>query len=120
MVDHFMTLLNHLNLDKFFIVGHDCGMKPASRIALYEPERTLGLVLLSAAYMPPSIFDLDQAIANSAAYCGYDALGYWKFFDSDDASTIIEYSLESFIDLVYASNTTLFKTEFSPTGKMRQ
>ncbi|CAF2938548.1 unnamed protein product [Rotaria sp. Silwood2] len=120
MVDHFMILLNHLNLNKIFVVGHDWGMKPASRIALYQPERTMGLVLLSAAYMPPGLFDLDQAIANSAAYCGYDSLGYWKFFDSDDAASIIENNLESFIDLVYAINTTLFKTDFAPTGKMRQ
>ncbi|CAF1227867.1 unnamed protein product [Rotaria sordida] len=115
-----MTLLNHLNLDKVVVVGHDWGTRPASRIVLYQPERTLGLILLSIDYMVPRIFDLDQMIAISEAYCGYDSLGYWKFFDSDDAATIIENNLESFIDLIYASNTTLFKTHFTPTGKMRQ
>lgn len=120
MVDHFMALLNHLNLEKVFVIGHDWGTKPASRIALYQPNRTLGLVLLSVGYPTPGQFDLDQAVAGSAAYCGFDLLGYWKFFDSDDAASIIENNLESFIDLIYVNDTTLFKIYFTPTGQMRQ
>jgi pimeloyl-ACP methyl ester carboxylesterase len=120
MVNHLIALLDYLKIDKVFVIGHDWGTRPASRFALYYPERTLGLVLISIGYDQPSMFDLDQALKNTKEACGFELFGYWQFFSSDDAAKIIENNLESFIDILYSSNTTLFITDFAPVGKLRE
>lgn len=65
------------------------------------------------------MFDLDQAIEASKKAVGYETIGYWKFFEADDAAKIIENNLESFIDLVCANDTIIWKTDFAPVGKAR-
>ncbi|CAF4017616.1 unnamed protein product [Rotaria sordida] len=120
MVDHFIALLDHLHLGKVIVVGHDWGTAPANRFVLYHPERTLGLVLISGGYRPPAEFNLDQALEVAKKVLGYENIGYFKFFESDDAATIIENNADSFIDLVYASDPTLWKTDFAPVGKFRE
>ena len=119
MVNHLISLLDYLQLDKVFVVGHDWGTDPASRLLLYHPERTLGLVLISIEYGPPAKLDLDQLLAYTKAVCGFEIFGYWEFFNSEDAAKIIENNLESFIDIIYANNRTLSRTDFAPLGKLR-
>jgi soluble epoxide hydrolase/lipid-phosphate phosphatase len=119
MVDHLGALLDHLHLDKVFVVGHDWGTRPANRFTLYHPERTLGLVLISVGYQAPAMFDLDRSLENLKKAFGYETLGYWKFFDTDDAATIIETNVESFMDLTFTSSPLQWKTDFAPVGKMR-
>ena len=53
MVHHLISLLDHLNLNKVIIVGHDWGCRPATRFVLYHPDRTLGLILFNVGYRPP-------------------------------------------------------------------
>jgi soluble epoxide hydrolase / lipid-phosphate phosphatase len=119
MVEHLVALLDHLHLDKVVVVGHDWGVRPASRFVLYHPERTLGLVLISVGYRPPVKFDLDQALETSKKAIGYEMLGYWKFFASDDAATIMENNADSFIDLAFTSDPIQWKTDLAPLGKIR-
>jgi soluble epoxide hydrolase/lipid-phosphate phosphatase len=119
MVEHLVTLLDHLKIGNVTVVGHDWGTRVASRFVLYQPERTLGVVLISGGYGAPAIFDLDRAIEASRNAIGYETLGYWKFFEADDAAKIIEDNLESFIDLAFATDPTLWKTNFAPVGKVR-
>ncbi|CAF3448242.1 unnamed protein product [Rotaria socialis] len=120
MVEHLIALLDHLGLDKVVVVGHDWGVRPASRFVLYYPERTLGLVLISVGYRPPAKLDLDQALVISKKAIGYEMLGYWKFFDSDDAATIMENNADSFIDLAFTSEPIQWKTDLAPLGKIRE
>ncbi len=119
MVEHLITLLNHLQVNNVIVIGHDWGTRVAGRFVLYHPERTLGVVLISGGYSAPAMFDLDRALENFKNTVGYETLGYWKFFEADDAATIIENNLESFIDLAFASDPTLWKTDFAPVGKVR-
>ncbi|CAF1264558.1 unnamed protein product [Didymodactylos carnosus] len=120
MVEHLVALLNHLHLGKVFVIGHDWGTRPGSRFVLYHPQQTLGLVLISVGYTPPGIIDLDQALESSKQAFGYETLGYWKFFISDDCATIIENNLESFLDLAFTSDPVQWKTDFAPIGKARE
>ncbi|CAF0774546.1 unnamed protein product [Didymodactylos carnosus] len=120
MVNHLISLLDYSSLDKVFVVSHDWGTLPASRFVLYYPERTLGLVLLSIGYQVPGMLDFDQALKNSKEFCEFETLGYRQFFDSDEAAKFIESNLESFIDLLFASNATLITTALVPLGKLRQ
>lgn len=122
MVEHLIALLNRVNLgdSKIFVIGHDQGARTASRFVLYYPERTLGAVLLSVAYSPPIKFNLTLALQQSLQVNGYESIGYWEFFGANDAAGIIERNVDSFIDLLFASNSTLEKTDLAPVGKVRQ
>ena len=125
MVLHLVALLSHLMIERpVIVVGHDFGMVPASRFALYEPERTQGLVLLSIGYAPPGLVNIDQSIDAIQQALGYDALGYWKFLGSDaNAADLIEKNADSFLDLAFPPSDdalTLWRTNFSPVGKMKE
>ncbi len=74
---------------------------------MYYPEIILGVVLISVAYNPPALFDLDRASENSKKTLGYETFRHWKFFEANDAATIIENNLESFVDMVFANDTKL-------------
>ncbi|CAF0748370.1 unnamed protein product [Adineta steineri] len=121
MVDHLIGLLSHVNLgnSEVFVIGHDWGARTASRFVLYHPERTIGAVLLSVAYTPPSQFNLDVVLNQSLLVNNYTSIGYWEFFKADDAARIIEDKLDSFIDLVFANDSMLARTDFAPVGKVR-
>lgn len=119
MVEHLVVLLDHLDVHSVLVIGHDWGTRVTSRFILYYPERTLGITLISGGYSAPAIFDLDRALEASKNAIGYENLGYWKFFEADDAATIIENNLDSFIDLAFAIDPTLWRTDFAPVGKVR-
>jgi len=119
MVKHLITLLDKLEIDKVIVIAHDWGTRLASRFALYYPERTLGVTLISVGYDQPSLFDLDLAIESTKAFLGYEALGYWKFFEANDAAKIIEDNVDSFIDILFPNDTTVWRTNFVLLGKLR-
>ncbi|CAF1158310.1 unnamed protein product [Rotaria sp. Silwood1] len=120
MVQHLIILLDHLNLNKVIVLGHDWGVRPATRFVLYHPERTLGLILFNVGYRPPIKFDLEQMLLFTKKTLGYETLGYWEFFNSDDAAKILEDNADRFIDLGYTSDPILWKTDLAPLGKVRE
>jgi pimeloyl-ACP methyl ester carboxylesterase len=120
MVEHLIALLDHLNLNKVIVLGHDWGVRPATRFVLYHPERTLGLILFNAGYRPPKKFDLEQMFQVTKQTFGYELAGYWEFFNSDDAAKIVEDNADRFLDLAYTNDPTLWKTDLAPLGKLRQ
>lgn len=120
MVEHLVALLDHLNLNKVFVIGHDWGVRPATRFVLYHPERTLGLILFNVGYRPPAQLDYEKTLQMTKQFFGYEALGYWEFFVADDAAKIIEENPDRFIDLGYTSEPALWKTDFAPLGKVRE
>ena len=122
MIEHLIVLLDRVGLgnSKVFVIGHDWGARTASRFVLYHPERTFGAVLLSVAYSPPVRFNLTIALQQSLLANGYESIGYWEFFQANDAAGIVERNVDSFIDLLFASNSTLIKTDLAPVGKVRQ
>jgi pimeloyl-ACP methyl ester carboxylesterase len=120
MVEHLVTLLDHLNLNQVIVLGHDWGVRPATRFVLYHPERTLGLILFNVGYRPPAKLDVEQRYQYTKKIFGYELFGYWEFFNSDDAAKILEDNADSFLDLAYASDPILWKTDLAPLGKVRE
>lgn len=120
MIDHLIKLLDYLSLERVIVVGHDWGTRPATRMAIYHPERLYGLILLSVGYHPPRKFDFQQTLTLSKQALGYESLGYWQFFTADDAEKIIQENVESFIDLGYTDTPILWKTDFAPLGRARE
>ncbi|CAF1182414.1 unnamed protein product [Adineta steineri] len=120
MVQHLISLLDHLNLTKIIVLGHDMGVRLATRFVLYHPERTLGLILFNVGYRPPAKFDLEQAMQLTKKAFGYELNGYWEFFNSDDAAEIFENNADVAIDILYPSDPTLWKTDLGPLGAIRE
>ena len=121
MVLHLVALLSHLMINRpVIVVGHDFGTLPASRFALYQPERIQAVVLLSIGYIQNE--DINSNAVQDLV--GYDAFGYQKFFSSDpDAADLIENNPNSFLDIVYPPTDdalTLWRSNFSPTGKLKE
>ncbi|CAF0924935.1 unnamed protein product [Rotaria sp. Silwood1] len=125
MVLHLVTLLSHLMINHpVIVVGHDFGTVPASRFALYEPQRVQALILLSVGYRPPGPPSISQTADVVNEIVGYDIFGYAKFFGLDsDAAQLIEKNANSFLDLAYPPTDdalTLWRSNFSPTGKLKE
>ena len=120
MVEHLLALLDHLKLEKVIVVGHDWGVRPASRFVLYHPDRTLGLVLVSAGYTAPSFLDHAKMLQMSKQALGYENTGYWTFFAADDAAGLIEQNVEGFLDLGFPKDPRIWMTDFAPLGKIRE
>ncbi|CAF3295691.1 unnamed protein product [Rotaria sp. Silwood2] len=120
MVQHLISLLDHLNLSKVIVLGHDWGVRPATRFVLYHPERTLGLILFNLGYFPPAKFDFEQTLSLTKKAFGYETFGYWEFFNSDDAAKILEDNADRFIDLGFTNDPKLWTTDFAPLGKVRE
>ncbi|CAF2477334.1 unnamed protein product [Rotaria sp. Silwood2] len=125
MVLHLVALLSHLMISRpVIVVGHDFGTVPASRFALYEPKRVQALILLSIGYSPPGSQDSGRAADATKEILGYDAFGYGQFFGLDpDAANIIEKNVNSFLDIAFPPTDdalTLWRSNFSPTGKLKE
>ena len=120
MVEHLIALLDYLKLNKVFVIGHDWGIRPATRFVLYYPERTLGLILFNVGYRPPALLDYEKMLQMTKHIFGYELLGYWQFFVADDAAKMIEDNPDRFLELSFSSDPTLFKTDLAPLGKARE
>lgn len=120
MVDHLILLLDHLKVDKVVVLGHDWGVRPATRFVLYHPERTLGLVLFNVGYTKPAPLNLEHMLQLTKQIFGYELLGYWEFFRADDAAGIIENNPDGFIDIAFASDPAMWKSDLAPLGKIRE
>jgi soluble epoxide hydrolase/lipid-phosphate phosphatase len=120
MVEHLVTLLNHLQVNKVIVIGHDWGTRAAGRFVLHHPERALGAVLISGGYNQPALFDLNRTLEATKQAFGYETFGHWTFFEANDAAKLIENNVESFMDLAFANDPTLWRTNFAPVGKVRE
>lgn len=128
MVLHLVALLAFLSIDRpLTVVGHDFGTIVASRFALYEAARVRSLVLISVGYRQPNgdaSADVENAIETAKNALGYDIFGYWRFFGFDDqAASLIENNVNSFIDLAFPppeDAVELWRSNFSPTGKLKE
>jgi pimeloyl-ACP methyl ester carboxylesterase len=62
-----LDLADHLELERFLLVGHDWGARTAHATAVLAPQRLTGLVTLSTAYGEMSHLTAEQRIAEARA-----------------------------------------------------
>lgn len=87
---HFAELVKHENIDKVNGVGHDWGILVLSRALVWHPETFEKAVFLSLGYNAPAInFDVDGINVQSLKQFGYMQFGYWYFFNSFDAASVL-------------------------------
>lgn len=87
---HFAELVKHENIDKVIGVGHDWGSLVLSRALVWHPETFEKAVFLSLGYNAPGInIDVDGFNVQGLKQLGYMPFGYWYFFNSFDAASVL-------------------------------
>ncbi len=87
-----------------------------SYAALAHPSLFTGIVFSSVGYVPPGSFDVDQINTMTEQILGYPTFGYWKFFNEDDAGSVVDANSDSFVSLVYPQHAEDWKTTMGPLG----
>ncbi|KAH6663023.1 putative epoxide hydrolase 2 [Halenospora varia] len=115
--DHVAEILTQEGVQQVIGVGHDWGSGLLARLYTWHPESLLGLVFTSVGYMEPGVaLDVDAINAMTQQYFGYPTFGYWKFFEKEEASVILDANPESLSSLCYPADPLLWKTYLAPIG----
>jgi soluble epoxide hydrolase / lipid-phosphate phosphatase len=102
MTGDVIEILDKESLDRVVSTGHDWGCALAQRMYNFHPDRVIGVITLSVAYIPPGgPFDLDQVIEATQQAFSYGTYWYWKFFTADDGAEIMNKNVESVFDVAH-------------------
>lgn len=103
-------------------VGHDWGSVMAQRLYIWRPERCAGLVLLNAAYQPPSgnAFDLAGLLDLTEKRFGYPSSAYWELMGSDEGAAILQEHMETFFHLLHWDDPDAMKKVFCVRGATKR
>ena len=72
------------------------GSTLTARLSNYFPDRFIGFAFLAVPYNPPRAkFNYEEALAQATKLIGFQVIGYWAFFNEDDAAQIIEEHVRS-------------------------
>ncbi|PFH51333.1 hypothetical protein AMATHDRAFT_191653 [Amanita thiersii Skay4041] len=97
LCDDLAALLDTLGIKKAVVIGHDWGAFTAARFALWHPNRTLALVVMSVPYTPPSRTYIPiEEVAKRAPN-----LGYQVFFSEKRSTKVLEAHLDKFFNLLF-------------------
>ncbi|KAL0574466.1 hypothetical protein V5O48_007480 [Marasmius crinis-equi] len=115
-----VDILDAEKIDQPVIIGHDWGSIITARIVQIFPERVAAFGLLVASYqVPDPQFDYEKVLAFTKETMGYELIGYWGFFNEEDAARVIEDNIEKFINIIYPDDPKLWITDLTPTGACR-
>ena len=88
---HLDEIISSEGVKSVIAVAHDWGTVVLSRSLYWHPERYERVAFLSTPYAPAGSFlDVDAINAAALESLGYAQYGYWYFFNSYDASDLIE------------------------------
>ncbi|KAG5636837.1 hypothetical protein H0H81_006664 [Sphagnurus paluster] len=114
-----IDILDAEKVDKAIAIGHDWGSIVVSRLANYYPDRFLGFGFLAGGYSAPSSAKFEESIILVNKLIGRELLGYWLFFNEDDAHKILEKNFDSFYSIVVPEDPALWVSNLSPTGALK-
>ncbi|KAI9147438.1 Bifunctional epoxide hydrolase 2 [Paramyrothecium foliicola] len=104
-------------LGKVVSMGHDWGAGMAQRFYNFYPARVSGLVLVNAAYTPPTgTFDLEAVNKITKQTFGHGIYEYWHFLTAEDAPSIMTKKLDSVYTICHGEPTTWIENWCSPGG----
>ncbi|EPS31413.1 hypothetical protein PDE_06368 [Penicillium oxalicum 114-2] len=119
MAAEIVEILDHEHLGQAHAVSHDTGSILLSRLANYFPQRLLSCTFLSVPYSKPGQhFDLDAVNAMTKNLFGKEQFGYLKLFVSQGAGEMIEQHHDSFVNLFYPGDPSLWKDHLGPLGAL--
>lgn len=91
MTRNIFDLIDAEDHHKAMIIGHDWGSITAGAVYHYYPERVVGLVNVSVAYLGPSRkpFDLDQMRNMTQGVSVYRLCEHWNYLTAGDSSALM-------------------------------
>lgn len=109
---HLLSILDHEQLNKVIVLGHDFGAALASKLYTYHPDRVSGLVTLGTAFLPtsPYPFDFQQIKQMQEQRQGYCSMWYFPLFASENGAKVIEAHLEQMFTLLHGGGQTMKDT----------
>lgn len=114
-----VEILDNESVQKFVSIGHDWGTALAQRLYNFYPDRVIGLILVSVAYIPPGPFDFEQSQELGKQVVGYPQYYYWLFFTADDGPAIMNQNVESVFEVEHGIPSSWMNT-FCKEGGMRE
>lgn len=98
MASEMKELLVYENIIKVHGVSHDWGNFLHSRLANFYPEVLLSSTFMASTYRTPGgKLDVDAVNNASKKALGYELMGYWRFFEKQEANQIMLDHVSSFI-----------------------
>jgi len=89
--NHLIQILDAEGLRNVVGVGHDWGAGILAKVVAWYPGRFTKIAIVSVSYFPAGgLFDIDAFNKLSLETDGYQRFGYWYFFNSYDAASLIE------------------------------
>ncbi|KAI1311915.1 Bifunctional epoxide hydrolase 2 [Mortierella claussenii] len=94
IASHLVALLDHLNVAKAVMIGHDWGTGIVSRVGWHYPDRVLAAIAIGNPFRPIT----EHFITMDDFVCENPAFQYFEYFVSDEAITDFEARLEDIIE----------------------
>lgn len=114
-----ISILDHEGLKTVVGVGHDWGTYLLSQLIIWNPERIERCVFVSVPFhVPGRKTDAKALNEKSKKALGFETLGYWMFLTAPGAGKIIGDSWETFFNVVYCTDASLWRTHFAPLAAM--
>ena len=117
--DDVVSILDHHGIGKCVPIGHDWGSVLLASLAWFHRERFSAFMFLSAGYNPPGAFDIDTVNEQAKAMLGYEAMGYFLFFNTPEAAGMLEAKPESTTSLLFSQQPRHWATNLCPIGAAR-
>ncbi|KIK99374.1 hypothetical protein PAXRUDRAFT_822790 [Paxillus rubicundulus Ve08.2h10] len=113
-----VEILDEEGVKDVIVIGHDWGSTIAGMLSVKHSDRFLGFGFTVVTYFPPSVFPpLESIMEHQKKTYGRPLLGYWTFFRQDDAASVIENNIDSFIDVVYPADPEIWKKYLNLPGE---
>ncbi|KAG2022587.1 hypothetical protein CC2G_000324 [Coprinopsis cinerea AmutBmut pab1-1] len=107
-------------IGKVIAIGHDWGSVFVSRLANLYQDRFAGFAFLAVGYMDPRVkMSAEEGREMAKKVLGYESTGYWWFFSSPEAPDIIRKHIDSFYDIIWAKDPSVWKELFCGTGSLQ-
>lgn len=113
-----IEILDEEGVKDVIVIGHDWGSTIAGILSMKHSDRFLGFGFTVVTYFPPSVFPpLEIILEHQKQTYDRPLMGYWTFFGKDDAASVIENNIDSFIDVVYPADPETWKTYVNLPGE---
>ncbi|TDL18521.1 alpha/beta-hydrolase [Rickenella mellea] len=120
MSQDIVEIIDHEGAKNVIAIGHDWGSGLNSRLAVYHADRFQAFGFLAIGFVKPNPdFNLDILTAMFKKNFGNEIFGYWYFLAEEDSDKIIAEHFDSFLSLMFASDSKLWISDMSPKGALK-
>ncbi|KAI9739920.1 MAG: hypothetical protein M1818_004976 [Claussenomyces sp. TS43310] len=123
MAEDIAEILKFEKIETVIGIGHDWGSFLLSRLAVFYPSLFTKLVFMDIGYSVPgrglSLDTINHVNAAVQAALGYSVFGYFKFFQDEDAASLLNDNCESAQSMFFSKDNELGKKYMGAEGGFR-